>query len=541
MTWHILMEIDRDSGDSLSRQIQESIRSRINEGVLHPGAHLPSTRQLALDLGISRSVAVDAYEQLAAEGYLLCRQGSGTRVAGVPTADGRTVAQTANQAGNQTVNQSNAHAVAQAVPKTVTRTVTRTGAQIVGEAESRSPAAWDLRAGRADVTNFPRAEWLACYRTVLAAAGREELDYPPVAGLAALRESLASYLGRVRGVRVATDMVMVTAGFAQGLSLLCESLPRLGIHRLAVEDPGHSGQRGYIRDCGIRVVPVRVDEDGIDVADLAASGARAVLVTPAHQFPTGATMSPGRRAELIGWAEEVDGLIIEDDYDGEFWFERASRPSALQGAAPDRVVYAGTASKALVAGLRLGWLVIPPQLSALLGRIRARRDLGSDGLTQRAFAELIDSGLLDRHLRRVRPRYRARREALADAVARYLPSGRLTGSSAGLHAYLQLSSDLDEAAVVAAALDRSVLVRGGRHYQVDPGGRPPALIVGYSTLPVAGIADSIRAIAAAVHEQRSARSGVGAGVGAGAGLLWREAEAARGPFPALNTGHMAEI
>ncbi|MER5865546.1 PLP-dependent aminotransferase family protein [Kitasatospora sp. NPDC002040] len=356
-----------------------------------------------------------------------------------------------------------------------------------------------------NVTNFPRIEWLACYRTVLAAAGRDELDYPPVAGLPALCDALAGYLGRVRGVRGSAETVMVTAGFAQGLSLLCEALPKLGIRKLAIEDPGHNGQRRFIEECGMHSVPVRVDREGVDVAHLAATGARAVLVTPAHQYPTGVTMSAQRRRALIRWAQDVDGLIIEDDYDGEFWFDRRSRPSALQGMAPDQVVYAGTASKTLVPGLRLGWLVIPPHLAAMLSRIRSRHDLGSDGITQCAFAELITSGMLDRHLRRVRSRYRSRREAFTQAVELHLPQARVTGSSAGLHAYLQLPPDINESALVEAALARSVLVHGGSRYQFAPGERPPALVVGYSTLPLAGISESMYAIRDAVDEQRAAR------------------------------------
>ncbi|WP_254553135.1 PLP-dependent aminotransferase family protein [Kitasatospora sp. MMS16-BH015] len=348
-------------------------------------------------------------------------------------------------------------------------------------------------------------EWLACYRTVLAAAGRDELDYPKVAGLPLLRDSLAGYLGRVRGVRSSVETVMVTAGFAQGLSLLCEALPRFGIRKLAIEDPGHNNQRRFIEECGMRTVPVPLDGEGVDVDRLAATGARAVLVTPAHQFPTGITMSPARRQALVRWAQDVDGLIIEDDYDGEFWFDQSHRPSSLQELAPDQVIYAGTASKALVPGLRLGWLAVPPHLSALLSKVRSRHDLGSDGITQRAFSELITSGMLDRHLRRVRSRYRSRREAFTQAVELHLPCAGIVGSSAGLHAYLQLPADIEESPLVEAALRRSVLVHGGKRYQFTPGERPPALVVGYSTLPLAGIAESMFAIRDAVDEQRAAR------------------------------------
>ncbi|WP_345284778.1 PLP-dependent aminotransferase family protein [Kitasatospora albolonga] len=439
MAWHLSVEVDRSSATSLAGQLQDALRHRITDGVLRPGTRLPSTRRLADDLGVSRSVAVEAYEQLAAEGWLTGRHGSGTCVS--------------ERAGG-------------------TDSTAPPPAVALREPEPAAPVRWDLRTGRADPGNFPRQEWLASYRTVLAAAGREELDYPPVAGHPSLRRALADYLGRVRGVRTEAGSVMVTAGFAQGLSLLCEALPRLGIRTLAVEDPGHRSQRRFIEECGMRVVPVRVDHEGIDVGELAASGARAVLVTPAHQYPTGVVLSSARRQALVRWARESDGLVVEDDYDGEFWFDREVRPAALQELAPEHVVYAGTASKALVPGLRIGWLAVPPPLTAALDRVRSRRDLGTDGLTQCAFAELITSGLLDRHLRRVRARYRRRREAFTRAAAELLPEATLLGVSAGLHGYLQLPPTTDESALTSAALTRSVLVHGGAPPPGHPG--PPS-------------------------------------------------------------------
>ncbi|WP_405583455.1 PLP-dependent aminotransferase family protein [Streptomyces sp. NBC_01190] len=461
------IDVDRNSSESLTSQIRMAIKCRIVEGILHPGTRLPSTRQLAADLGVSRSVAVEAYEQLTAEGYLDCQQGSGTRVANDPVAR-------AGRAGLE---------------------------PDLGCPDPSGGVTWDLRTGRADVTNFPRAEWLASYRAALAGAGREELDYPPVAGLPVLRRVLAGYLGRVRGARGVEETVMVTAGFAQGLALLCATLPQLGIRKLAIEDPGHAGQRRFIEQSGMNTVPVPVDEEGIDVDRLAASGARAVLVTPAHQFPTGYTMSPARREALIRWAERMDAVIIEDDYDGEFWFDRRERPPALQGLSPQHVIYAGTASKTLVPGMRLGWLMMPAHLSRLMSRVRARHDLGSDGITQRAFAELIEAGTLDRHLRRARSRYRSRREALAQAVRLHLPEAEMVGSAAGLHGYLRLPPGTDEAALVAAAQDRSALVYGAQRFQFRPGARPPGLVIGYSSLPLTGIGESMFVLGDALAEQ----------------------------------------
>jgi GntR family transcriptional regulator/MocR family aminotransferase len=371
------------------------------------------------------------------------------------------------------------------------------------EPENSGGFTWDLRPGRPDVRNFPRVEWASCYRTVVTNVGRHELGYPPLNGVDALRRELAGYLGRVRGVRSSADLIMVTAGFAQGLSLLCDSLLAIGCRAIALEDPGHFGQREFIENNGMHTVPIPVDGEGIDVERLVKSDARAVLVTPAHQFPMGVTLSAERSRALVQWAEEVDGVIIEDDYDGEFWFDRSDRPSALQALAPDRVIYAGTASKMLVPGLRLGWLVIPPQLISLFLRTRARRDIGSDSLTQCAFAELIHSGLLDRHLRRLRSRYRSRLEALREAIGCDLPEARLIGTRAGIHSYLLLPPGTDESALVAALRRRSVLVYGGMHYQFEPSESDPALVIGYATLHVAGMVEPIREVAAALAAQRS--------------------------------------
>ncbi|MEU3395572.1 PLP-dependent aminotransferase family protein [Streptomyces filamentosus] len=467
MAWDLSVQVDRESSVPLTAQLRGAIRAHVEDRVLHPGARLPSSRRLALDLGISRRVVVEAYEQLIAGGYLEAVRGSGTRVARtLPEGDG--------------------------------------GACLLEERRDTG-ARWDLRVGNANLSNFPREEWLQCYGKAVRDVGREGLDYPPVAGVPELRNELAGYLGRVRSVRTEPARTMVTAGFAQGLALVSQALQRLGVHRIAVEAPGHNGQRLFVQETGMVPVPVPVDEEGLDVGELYRTGVRAVLVTPAHQFPTGVVLSPERRRRLVDWARERDGWIVEDDYDGEFWFDHRDRPAALQEGDPDRVVYAGTTSKALVPGLRLGWLALPPGLHPLVERARSRQDLGSDALTQLAFAELVRSGLLDRHLRRVRARYRSRREALAGAVRRSLPDARLVGCAAGLHSFALLPPGTDEAAVVEGARRRSVLVRGGGEFRF--GGPPgplggPALLLGYGSLPLGGIDDAVAAVGAAYEESR---------------------------------------
>lgn len=462
--WHLSIEVDRDSAESLTSQIQRAIRVRISEGALHPGTRLPSTRQLASDLGVSRSVVVESYEQLTAEGFLTSTQGLGT-----------TVASTAAQGGGA-------------------------DATSLLEPEPVDTMRWDLRTGQANATSFPRNEWLACYRKAVADASKVDLGYQPVAGVPQLREVLANYIGRVRGVRTSPHQVMVTAGFAQGLALLCEFLRDLGIRTLAIEDPGHRGQRFFLESSGMRVVPVPVDESGIDVEALRLCGAKAVLTTPSHQFPTGYTLTAERREAMVRWAEERDGLIIEDDYDGELWYDRHSGPPALQSLAPDRVVYAGTASKSLIPSLRIGWLALPSDLVRHVGSVRARHDLGTDSLTQLAFAHMVSSGMLDRHLRRCRSRYRSRREVLAQVVEEALPGTRILGAAAGMHAYLELPATVDEHRLVEQALRRSVRVNGASYHQFATRPRPPALVVGYPTLPLSGLSESIRAIGAALGD-----------------------------------------
>jgi GntR family transcriptional regulator/MocR family aminotransferase len=458
MALHMAVEVIRDSNSSLTSQIQRSIKKEISVGILHPGVRLPSSRRLAEDLEVSRSVVVEAYGQLVAEGYLEATQGAGTRV--VPHLRDEPV-----------------------VPALLT--------------DGQAPAArWDLRMGGGNIPVFPRREWLNCYERVLRSAAPADHDYPPPAGEPELRSELAHYLGRLRGVRTSTEQVMVVAGFAHSLGLLCTVLPDSGIQALGIEDPGHPGQRQFIQESGLRPVPIPVDDEGIDIEALAASGVRAVLVTPAHQFPTGVTLSPQRREALARWAREVDGWVIEDDYDGGLWYESSTRPLAMQRLAPEHVIYAGTASKTLAPGLRLGWLAVPEVMRDRLLRARARHDLGTENLTQLAFAELLRSGLFDRHLRRMNSQCRTRRKALEEAVRRFLPGASVVGQAAGLHAYVRLPRHTDEAALVAGALRRSVLVRGGAGFHVRPRRDSPALVVGYAHLPRSAVVEAVRELGA---------------------------------------------
>lgn len=458
MALHMAVEVARDSEVSLTAQIQSVIKREIAGGSLHPGTRLPSSRRLADDLSVSRSVVVEAYGQLVAEGYLEAVRGAGTRV------------------------------VRHLAPETVVPTLLET--------DPMPDVRWDLRPNGGSMHAFPRREWLTCYERALHAATPAAHAYPPLAGETGLRLELARYLGRARGVRTTPEHIAVVSGFSQALGLLCGVLRQDGIGAIGVEDPGHPGQREFIRESGLRPVPLPVDGSGLDVDALTATGLRAVLVTPAHQFPTGVMLRAERREALARWARQTGGLVIEDDYDGGLWYEPGPRPLALQRLAPDHIVYAGTASKSVAPGLRLGWLAAPAELLGRLLRERARHDLGTETLTQLAFAEVLRSGLFDRHLRRLNARFRARRQVLDEAVRGQVPGAEVSGPAAGLHAYVRLAPHTDEAALVARALSRSVAVRGAAAFHARPDGHAPALVVGHGHVPRSGIAEAVRILGA---------------------------------------------
>jgi GntR family transcriptional regulator / MocR family aminotransferase len=457
------LRIDRPAG-GLAAQVAAELRSAIRSGRLTGGARLPASRELARDLGTSRGVVVEAYEQLVAEGFLVSRQGSGTRVAALQPATTTTAAPPA----------------AAAPPR----------------------VAYDLRVGTPDLSAFPRRAWLAATRQVLKALPHEALGYGDPAGVPALRAELAAYLRRVRAADADADRLVVTSGVAQGLHLVVGALARAGRPvPLAVEDPHSARTLTLLEDAGAVRVPVPVDGEGIVVEELRRTQARAVMVTPAHQYPTGVVLSPRRRAELVAWAAEAGGLVLEDDYDAEFRYDR-DPVGCLQALGPQRVVLLGSVSKALAPGLRLGWLVAPPALAHAVGAARAASDLGSPVLDQYVLAELLASGAYDRQLRLLRRRYRARRDALAGALARWLPGAVVHGVAAGIQLYVELPPGLDEAAVVAAAAERGVAVEGVAPLRIAGG--PPALVLGFARLPEHRIAAAVRLLAEAARSRRAA-------------------------------------
>jgi GntR family transcriptional regulator/MocR family aminotransferase len=456
----VLIKLDRSRARGLRAQVEDELRDAIRTGRLTAGTLLPSTRALAADLGVTRGVIVAAYDQLLAEGYLSSRPGSGTVV----------------------------NATAERGPGT-RRRGPRTAAIVV-----------DFRPGLPDLDLFPRAAWLRASRAALQTLPGKYLGYIDPRGLRQLREALADYLARVRGVNTDADHLVICNGFSHGLSLAVRALRDSGHDVFAVEDPGHDGPRLELEWLGARHHGIEVDADGIVVERLRASTARAAIVTPAHQYPTGAVLSAARRTALVTWARDVDGYIIEDDYDAEYRYDRHPL-GAVQGVAPDRVIYGGTTSKSLIPGLRLGWLVVPPPLLDAIVTDRQLTDHCTSSLLQAAYTVFLTNGDLDRHLRRTRRIYRQRRDALIAALARWLPDATPSGIAAGLHLLVTLPRDLDEAVVTQQALAAGVRVHPLGTYRTSRRtDQPPALVLGYGTLTPTTSEHGVQLLAKALRQ-----------------------------------------
>jgi GntR family transcriptional regulator/MocR family aminotransferase len=454
----VLVVLDRDARIPLHRQIEISIREAIRAGRLPCGSPLPPSRVLAADLGVSRGVVVEAYQQLTSEGYLVSYAGGYTQVAAGPS---RATA---------------ALRLARATPPRI-----------------------DLSYGRADVSSFPRAAWLRSIRGALASASNDVFGYLAGSGVPQLRTAIADYLNRVRGTLAQPGQIVICTGYAQGIALLVGVLTAAGAKRLALEDPS-SGDDALpaARAAGLEVIGVPVDSDGIRADILAGTGADAVILTPSHQWPTGSVLSAENRAAVLRWATRQGAVIIEDDYDAEYRYDRTP-VGALQGLAPDRVVYAGSASKTLAPGLRLGWFVMPDHLAEPMAAAKIGADRGSPALEQLALADLITRGEFDRHLRRMRPVYRRRRDTLLTALARRLPQLEPAGVSAGLHLVTWLPPHLDEATVVEAAARAGVGIDGVTPYRISHPG-PGGLIFGYATVNEHAITEGVGILARVISE-----------------------------------------
>ncbi len=407
---------------------------------------------------------LEAYAQLTAEGYLVSSQGAPTRVGSMPSAERPPVPASS-------LEQIDAHRYDPALP---------------------------------DLGSFPRDRWARSLRSALREAAFAELGYGDPRGAPELRNGLMAYLGRVRGAAPEPEHTIVCGGATQGFAALCRVLAARGIDRIAVEAPGWNRHRVIAEGAGLEPVGIRVDEHGLDVAELARSEAEVVVVTPAHQFPAGVVMSSERRAALLEWAEDEDALIVEDDYDSELRYDRVP-VGALQGLAPERVLHLGSASKRLAPALRTGWMLSPSWLSGALTYEQGLTTGAPPALEQLALADFIARGELDRHLRRMRLRYRTKRRALIDELTRVLPDAELTGISAGLHVLVLLPAGADESAVLHAAAEGGVWLEGlSAHMpaaRTGDGATAPAragILLGYANLTRSDIERGVAAIAGAV-------------------------------------------
>jgi GntR family transcriptional regulator/MocR family aminotransferase len=445
--------LDRRAGETLRSALERALREAIVSRALRAGVRLPASRALAQQLGISRRVVSDAYNQLQAQGFLLSREREAPVVAEV-------------QARNR----------------------------VRAEADPPAPQLrHDLSATRPDVSLFPLTKWLATAQRV-ARGGPAILDYREARGERALRDVLADHLGRTRGVIADPAQILIVQGTAQGVDLVMRTLQARRASRVAVEDPSQTTARDRIAANGLAVVPQPVDSQGMVVSGLDAD---AVLVTPAHQFPTGCVLSEERRRQLVAWACAKRALIIEDDYDAEFRYDREP-VRALQGVAPEHVVQIGTVSKTLAPALRLGWLVVPAHLVDEVDRTKHLLDQFSPSLDQLTLAEFLTRGDYDRHVRRARGVYRGRRDRLIEALTKHLLELKVDGIAAGLHLLLRTPPWVDDSAIALDARSAGIRVAALSAFRIVPA-KGGGLVIGYGRLPESAVEPAVRDLARCVR------------------------------------------
>lgn len=507
------------------------LRAALADGSLAVGSTLPATRVLADELGVSRGVVTEAYQRLAEDGQLAGRGRRGTVVVAVPPAgpthsaytDSRathpapTIAERTDSGPTQGEGTRPSRTYAGGVRRTVpgaaassepapltaptpaplTAPTTATavpGTDVPGtdvfDRLRAAPAAHDLTPGTPDLASFPCAAWLRAERAVLAEEGPSALGYGDPRGTPALRAAVATWLARTRGISAHPDDVLVVNGVAEAFGLLARVLGGVGVRECAVEDPGSLGAVHHLRYWGLATPPVPVDGEGVRVDALDACGAPVALLTPAHQFPMGVVLSGARRRALARWARD-GGLVLEDDYDAEHRYDRPPVP-ALYGALPGQVVHLGSVSKLLAPGLRLGWVLAPARYREALVAAKRFTDLGSGALPQLTLAHLMRSGTLERHLRGVRRRHRARRDAMVGALAAWSPRAVVHGAAAGLHLTVTLPEAVSDTELAAAALEGGVKTHPLSWHRHTPG--PPGLVLGYAAASPAATREAVSAL-----------------------------------------------
>ncbi|MFC9235746.1 PLP-dependent aminotransferase family protein [Streptomyces decoyicus] len=491
--------------------LARELRRAIADGRLPVGSRLPATRVLAADLRVSRGVITEAYRRLTEDGQLAGRGRGGTVVVAAPVTTAakggtsrpyahRTAAPSAPPRTALSAAPSAAPPAPPSAAPSAAPFAAPPGPEIFDELRA-APARIDLSPGVPDLSAFPRTAWLRAERSVLADLASTELGYGDPRGTPALRLAVANWLARNRGIRADPDEVLIVAGTAQALGLIAQVLHQNGIPEMAVEDPGSLGARQHLRHWQLATPPVPVDDDGIRVDALRASGARAVLLTPAHQFPTGVVLGGGRRRELMCWAAD-GGLIVEDDYDAEHRYDRAPVP-ALRSLLPEQVCYAGSVSKLLAPALRVGWLLPPPKYRKALVEAKRFADLGNAALPQLVLARLMESGELERGLRLLRRRHRRRRDAMIAAIRDRLPGATVHGAAAGLHLTITFGRDgcrASDTDLAAAALARGVKVQPLSWHSQRPS--LPGLVLGYAARTADEISEGVAVVGEALTRMR---------------------------------------
>ncbi|MFD4993162.1 PLP-dependent aminotransferase family protein [Cellulosimicrobium cellulans] len=514
LAWEALLDLGTGPGSRVER-LERAVRDAVHTGRVPVGAALPPSRQLAESLGVSRWVVTEAYGQLVAEGFLEARTGSATRVSAAarPTSPGRARVGTGHGGSGESHDE---RADGRTAPTVVHPGRTRAAGQDLARARAATRARFDLAPGVPDLRHVPRDAWLRAAREALGTSGgtasNDDLGQPSPAGHPHARAVVADHLRRARVVAGADDAVVLTRGATDGMARVATALVEAGHTHLLVEDPSWSVLRDVAGRVGLTPVPVPVDDAGADIEALVRAsgrtGARAALLTPAHQFPTGAALAPERREAVLAWARAVDGVLVEDDYDAEFRYDR--RPvAALQQLDPERVVLLGSVSKTMSPAFGVGWMVVPARWreSVMRAATPHAATAAPSTVDQLTFARFVASGGYDRHLRGARSRYRRRRDAVLDALARELPDAAVSGIAAGMHALLSLPSAPgdpapDAAHVVREAARREVTVVDLRRYQVRPADRSTTLVLGYGNLADARVDEAVARLADAVRSSR---------------------------------------
>ena len=473
-----------NSSEPIYRQIYEKYRSRILSGDLPGGTKLPSTRQISTELGVARNSVISAFNQLAAEGYVITEKGSGTYVRSSLPID---------RSG-----QANEYSLKEGMISPWGSRVIDFGNQLSREDTNSRPTI-DFGFGRSFPHIFPYEIWRRLLARYLSTDDAMLSRYGSAAGFDPLREAVAGYLQRMRGVNCTMDQVVIVSGMQQALDILSRIFLKSG-DDILVESPGYTDAYNLFRTFGANLHPVPVDEHGFPVELIPPDcWPRFAFVTPSNQFPKGGTMPLSRRLALLEWAGSVNALILEDDYDGELRY--SDHPiAALQGLDDqDRVIYLGTFSKVLFPALRLGYLVLPKPILPIFLKAKELVDRGAPTLTQAAVADFINEGHFERHLKRLRKVYGIRRQTLTQALDRLLPSlVEYSPVEAGLHVMLYLPLELDESELTKAALSEGVGIYPGGPYHLHQQ-RRPSILLGYSGLSRSEIEEGVNKLAIVIR------------------------------------------